>query len=64
MIRIRIIIRSEKEPDMETPDRPQGAEHRHAVCSLETEHFNKINLKRTIRNQDAILSFVNKLYIC
>ena len=26
-IRIRIIIRSKGEPDMEPPDRPQGAEH-------------------------------------
>ena len=33
---IRIIIRSEREPDMEPPDRPQGAEHQHAVCSLES----------------------------
>ena len=28
-----IIIRSEKEPGMEPPDRPQGAEHQHAVCA-------------------------------
>ena len=34
-LRIRIIIRSEREPDMEPPDRPQGAEHQHAVCSLD-----------------------------
>ena len=36
IIIIIIIIRSEKEPDMEPPDRPQGAEHQYAVCSLES----------------------------
>ena len=36
IIIIIIIMGSEKEPDMEPPDRPQGAEHQHAVCSLES----------------------------
>ena len=30
IIRIRIIVRSEREPDMEPPDRPKGAEFQHA----------------------------------
>ena len=36
MLRIRIIIRSAREPDMEPPDHPQGAVHQHAACGLES----------------------------
>ena len=35
MLRIRIIIRSAREPYMEPSDRPQGAVHQHAACGLD-----------------------------